>query len=269
MKRFPGKRIFITGSGSGLGRALALRFAREGWRVGVSDIDAARMEESARLVREAGGSALSIACNVTDAGDLDRAARAVAREWGGLDILVNNAGVAAGGLFERVPPDRWDWIFAVNFRGVVHGCQSFIPMFKAQRNGHIVNVASCAGIVSLPEMASYNATKAAVISVSETLRTELAAYRVGVTVVCPTFIKTGLMESFHSPDELQRARAERFFDASRYSPERFADFTFRAIRKNRLYAFPQFDGRMAWRMKRLFPELFYRYIARRYAKEGR
>jgi len=224
------------------------------------------MEETAGLVRDAGGTALAIACNVTSAEDLARAARSLAAEWGGLDILVNNAGVAAGGLFERVPPDRWEWILDVNFRGVVHGCRAFIPMFKAQRRGHIVNIASSAGIVSLPEMASYNATKAAVISVSETLRTELAPHGVGVTVVCPTFINTNIMESFHSPDEDQRRGAERFFAASRYPAERFADFTYNAVRRNRLYAFPQRDGRMAWRLKRLFPELFYRYIARRYSE---
>ncbi len=266
MKRFGHGRVFITGSGSGLGRAMARHFSRMGWRVAVSDIDADRAGATHREIADSGGESIAIPCDATDENQLARAADTILSRWGGVDILVNNAGIAAGGYMEKIPPAEWGRIMSVNFMSVVLGCRVFIPVLKRQGAGHIVNIASSAGIVSLPEMASYNASKAAVISLSETLRAELAPHSIGVTVACPTFIRTNLMESFVSTDESQRRSAERFFARSRFTPELFAAHTFNAVRKNRLYAFAQNDGRLAWRCKRFFPEFFYRIIARRYGR---
>ncbi len=260
--RFPEKRIFITGAGSGLGRALALRFAREGWRVGIADINTARAEESAALVREAGGEAIVFNCDVSRSEEIGKAADAVKKNWGGVDILVNNAGIAAAGQMECIPLEEWERILSINFKSVVYGCRSFIPIMKEQGRGHIINVASSAGIASLPEMASYNTTKAAVISLSETLRAELSEHGIGVTAACPSFVKTNLMDSFHCTDESQRVMAKGFFNLSTCSPEEFASHTYRSVAKNRLYSIAQADGRLIWSFKRRFPELYSKMVIR-------
>ena len=109
------------------------------------------------------------------------------KKWNGVDILINNAGVAAAGYFEKIPLDRWDWIIDINLKSIIYGCRAFIPQFKEQGSGYIVNVASNAGIASLPEMGSYNVTKAAAISASETLRTELSPRNIGVLSCAPHF----------------------------------------------------------------------------------
>jgi NAD(P)-dependent dehydrogenase (short-subunit alcohol dehydrogenase family) len=260
--RFPKKRIFITGAGSGLGRALALRFAAEGWKIAIADINMERAEETATLVRGKGGEAMTLRCDVSRPEEIEKAAASVKEAWGGIDILVNNAGIAAAGTMECIPLEEWDRIININFKSVVYGCRTFIPLMKEQGAGHIVNVASNAGIASLPEMASYNATKAAVISLSETLRAELAEHGIGVTAVCPSFVKTNLMESFHCTDETQRVMAMGFFNTAICSPDEFADYTCRSIAKNRLYSIAQRDGRFVWRFKRRFPELYSKLVIR-------
>jgi NAD(P)-dependent dehydrogenase (short-subunit alcohol dehydrogenase family) len=168
---------------------------------------------------------------------------------------------------EKIPQEEWDRIIGINLLGVVRGCRAFIPMMKGQGAGHIINVASAAGFVSLPEMSPYNATKAAVISISETLRSELAPFKIGVTVACPTFIPTNLMESFYSTDERQRRLANKMFGASKQTPEEFARKVHRAVSKNRLYALTGSDGVMLWMLKRASPEMFYRIFSRTYAKD--
>ena len=232
MKRFPCKRVLITGAGSGLGRALALEFARLGWRIAVAEIDADRAKETARRVRAAGGEPLEIPCDVCRPEDLEAAARAVRDAWGGLDVLVNNAGIVR---------DR-----------------SFIPAFKAQGGGHIVNVASAAGFATYPEMAGYNASKAAVIALSETLRVELAPHRVGVTVVCPTYFRSNIMEGFTSTDARQRRMAEVLLRRSRTTADAIARRVVRAVGRGRFRVITPLGGRAIWLCQRLFPGLYLR-----------
>lgn len=265
-KRFPEKRVMITGGGSGLGKALALGFARRGWRVAVAEVVRKRAEETAGELKALGAGAMAIPCDVTRQKDLDAAARRLRKEWGGLDILVNNAGVAGAGPVATTPPAQWDWIIGINLTGIINGCRAFIPMMEGQGRGYIVNVASCAGIASFPEMGCYNVTKAAAISLSETLRGELSGKGIGVSAVCPTFFKTNLMDRFESPDERQRAMARQFFEKSRYTADDIARHTLRSIEKNRFYIITQTDGKFIWWFKRRFPELYLRIIARYYRK---
>lgn len=260
MKRFKKKRAFITGAGSGLGRALALEFASKGWKVGIGDIDRQRAEETRRLVEERGGAGLVVICDVTDEKAQQAAAEALRKEWGGVDVLINNAGVAAAGTIEKIPMDQWDWIINLNLKSVILGCKVFVPLMEAGGGGHIVNVASSAGIASLPEMSCYNVTKAAVISLSETLFTELAPKKIGVTVVAPTFFKTNLMDQFRSTDERQRDMAQKFFSKSLATAEQVAAHVMKSIRKKRLYAIYQPDGKLVWFAKRLAPQLYYRTV---------
>lgn len=264
-KKFPQKRIVITGAGSGLGRALALEFARRNWRIAIAEINDERARESAGMVKKEGGIPLTLHCDVTKPQDLENVLDVVMKEWAGIDILINNAGVASAGWFEKIPLEKWDWIIGINLMSIVHGCRTFIRYFKESgTGGYIVNVASNAGIASLPEMVSYNTTKAAVISISETLKVELSKINVGVSVVCPTFFKTNLMDQFTSPDERQRELANTFFGNAKTTSEKVAKHTIRSIEKNRFYVITQKDGRNMWRMKRWSPELYFNVMSRLY-----
>ncbi len=261
-KKFPGKRVVITGAGSGLGRALALEFAKRGWKIAIAEINDERAKESAEMVKKEGGTPLTIHCDVTKPQDLENVLDIVKKEWNGVDILINNAGVASAGWFEKIPLEKWDWIIGINLMSIIHGCRTFIRYFKeSETGGYIVNVASNAGIASLPEMVSYNTTKAAAISISETLKVELSKINVGVSVVCPTFFKTNLMDQFTSPDERQRELANTFFGNAKTTAEKVARHTVQSIEKNRFYVITQKDGRNMWRMKRWSPELYFKVMS--------
>lgn len=260
MKRFPKKRIFITGAGSGFGRQMAIEFAKMGWRIGCADINMQGVSETIELVKRNGGTAIPIPCDVTKPEDFENAAKILEKEWQGVDIVVNNAGVAAAGFMEKIPLETWEWIININFKGVVYGCRTFIPMLEKQGGGYIVNVASNAGITSLPEMSCYNATKAAVISLSETLVSELYPKKIGVTVVAPTFFKTNLDKTMRVTDARQEKMAATFFQKSRATSEEIAKHTIRSIEKNKLYVITQIDGKISWFTKRMTPEIYYKVI---------
>ena len=268
MKKFEGKRVFVTGAGSGFGRAIALEFARMGWKVGIGDIAMDRAEETRKLVDAAGGTGLVINCDVTKEENLQKAADLLLASWGGVDVVVNNAGVAGAGRIECIPEDQWDWIIALNLKSVIYGCKIFTPIMEKQGGGHFINMASSAGIACLPEMSCYNVTKAAVISLSETLRTELGPKNIGVTVVAPTFFASNLMDSFRSTDERQRKMANKFFERSKATAEQVAHHAVKTMMKDRLYSIYQMDGKFVWLMKRLFPETYYNIIRKGYSKKS-
>lgn len=266
MKRFPKKRVVITGSGSGLGRALAFDFAKMGWKVLVNDIDIARAKETEKIVIDAGGQAIAVKCDVTQWADVENLARTAENDWGGADIVVNNAGVPGVGFVEKIPLEDWRWIIDINLMGVIHGCKAFIPLFKKGGGGHIVNIASSAGIATLPEMGPYNVTKAGVISLSETLKTELVKDKIGVTVVCPTFFKTNLMDQCRYTDQRQVDMAKTFFDKSLCEAEDVSRHIIECVRKRKLYALKQIDAKFVWRFKRLFPEAYYKILSFVYSR---
>ncbi len=257
MKKFPKKRIMITGAGSGLGRAIALEFAKLEWNVCASDINGERADETVALVKKNGGDGFSAHCDVTKPEMLDGLGQTLVEQWGGVDVVVNNAGVAAAGFMEKIPLKTWDWIIDINLKSVIYGCRTFIPIMEKQGGGHIVNVASNAGIASLPEMSCYNVTKAGVISLSETLRAELKPKKIGVTVVAPTFFKTNLMDQFTSSDERQKKMADTFFKKAKTTSEDVAKHVVKSVVKDKLYAITQMDGKFTWLSKRLTPELYF------------
>lgn len=260
MKKFPGKRVMVTGAGSGLGRAISLEFAKLGWKICVSDINMERAEETLALVKKNGGSGYTEKCDVTKHEEIEALAGKLENNWNGVDVVVNNAGVAAAGYMEKITLETWNWIIDINLKSLIYGCRVFIPVMEKQGGGHIVNIASSAGIASLPEMSCYNVTKAGVISLSESLRSELKPKNIGVTVVAPTFFKTNLMDQFTSSDERQRKMADMFFKKSKVTAEDIAKHTVKSIRKNRLYAITQFDGKVAWFTKRMMPETYFNVL---------
>ena len=253
-------RIFITGGASGLGRATALRFARAGFRVCIGDVHEARGQE---VQAELGEQGLFLRCDVTREEDLRAVAAELERRWGGVDVVMNNAGVAAAGAIEDVPLSDWEWILDINLLGVVRGCRVFVPLLKRQRSGHLVNVASMAGLLDVPQMSSYNATKAAVVSLSETLHNELAEAGVGVSVVCPSFFRTNLHESMRTADPGLRTAMNKLLDRSAVSAEDIAERIFRAVERREFYVLPHAEGRVAWRLKRLLPRSAYTAPIRR------
>ncbi len=259
------RSIVITGAGSGLGRALALRYARDGWRVAVLDIETGRARSVAAEVKQAGGEAMSVTCDVSDESSVKRAARRVEKAWGSPDILVANAGVAGSGTLEETPMDTWRWIFEVNVFGVVATCRAFLPMMTAAGSGHVVTVASAAGFVAAPGMAAYNASKAAVISISESLRGEVAPRGIGVSVVCPSFFQTRLLEEFRGSDA-SREIAAKLMSRSGLQADDVAESIHRAVRKNEFMVVPHADASRILLVKRFAPEVFAYLVRKRGAK---
>lgn len=258
MERFKTKTVVITGAGSGLGRGLALEFAKIGWRVAASDINLQGAEETVRLVNGAGGKGMAVPCDVMKPDEVQSLADAVISEWGTVDIVINNAGVPVVGVMDKITLDDWRFEIDIMLMSVVHGCRSFIPVFRKQGWGHIVNTASAAGIISLPWMAPYNATKAAVIALSETLRAELKTSNIGVTVVCPTFFQTNLLDNARISDDHTRSVAYAIFEKMSFGTTRsVSSAILKAVKKNRLYVVPQPDAKLYWFMKRLMPQTYH------------
>ncbi|MBN1470671.1 MAG: SDR family oxidoreductase [Syntrophaceae bacterium] len=265
-KRFPQKRIIITGAGSGLGKALALEFAKMKWNVVIAEINDSRAQETADEIKALGAKAIVSHCDVTKSADLEKTVETAKKELGGVDIMINNAGVSAGGYMEKTSLEDWEWILNINLKSVIYGCRAVIPLLKKQKSGYVINVASSAGLVCLPEMCSYNMTKAGVIAISDTLRTELSPLGIGVSVACPTFIKTNLMDQFRSPDARQRKLAEGFFSKSILSVETVAKHIIKSASRNKMHIISQIDGKYLWWSKRHFPWLYFKISAYIYKK---
>ncbi len=255
-----GINAVITGAGSGLGRALSLALAKRNCRVGIADLNLDRARETLSLVELRGGRGMVAEVDVADPESVKCLAERFYGEWGRVDLLINNAGVVAAGHVGDIPLEDWRWQFDVNFWGVLYGCHFFIPSMKRQGGGHILNVASSAGLLNLLEMGPYNASKAAIVSLSETLRAELAPAGIGVTVLCPMFFKTRLLETTRYTDEFERRFAQTAFDNARMSAEEVAERALRAVERGRLYCIPQLSGRTYWAIKRMAPETMYRVL---------
>jgi len=249
-------RVLITGGASGLGRAMALRFARSGRRVAIADVNEERMSQAAQAVEEAGGEALTIQCDITSDEDARVASETIRDAWGGLDVLVNNAGVASAGTVVDTTLDDWRWMIDINLLGAVRMCQTFVPMMKEQRAGHVINVASVAGIAQAPGMASYSVAKAGIIALSEILSNELKGFDIGVTVVCPSFFATNLLESFRGPETGARDKATRWMQRSSLTADDIAESAVSAMEKGELFAFGHFEAGLTYHFKRLLPGVF-------------
>jgi short-subunit dehydrogenase len=260
--RFPGRRAVITGGASGLGLAAAELLAARGWRLALLDRDESRAARAAETLRALG----SAHCETSIVDTADEAAvrssiDAFAGRVGGLDVALNSAGVAAAGGLDETPLADWRWILDINVLGVVHGCRAQAPHMTAAGRGLIVNVASAAAFVCAPGMGAYNASKAAVVALSETLHQELAASGVHVAVAMPGFFRTRLMEQARAPADV-RAFAERLMDRSRMAAGEVArEILARAAAGEVLLVLPA-DYRWLWRHKRLAPHSFMRWLGR-------
>ena len=227
----------VTGGASGIGRALALLFAREGAHVVVADLDEAGMAETVAGVVQAGRRGLAVKTDVSHLADVQAL------------VVCNNAGVALWGGLESVSHQDWEWAMGVNLWGVIHGVEAFVPRMVAQKQpGHVVNTASMAGLIASQGLGVYNTTKYAVVGLSETLQKDLRGHDIGVSVLCPMGVNTRIRQSERNrPATLRNQTAAREGTAveliGRYlPPEHVAERVLRAIYANRLYVITHEEG---------------------------
>jgi NAD(P)-dependent dehydrogenase (short-subunit alcohol dehydrogenase family) len=246
--KLEGKTVVVTGAGSGIGRATAHAFARQGARVAVCDVDQGRLDT---LAAELGPRALlARKVDVADRDQMRGFADAVLAQIAAPDVVVNNAGVAVAGTFLDTSLDDWDWLLGINLRGVVHGCHFFARAMAERRSGQIVNLSSILGIFPATNVTAYVASKFAVLGFSQSLRAELAEHGVGVTAICPGMIATGIIDGSRMAGEAKSRRvkvAERF-KASGASPDRVAEAILDAVRTNPAV---RTVGRDAWALHQL------------------
>lgn len=246
-----GRLVLVTGAASGIGRATAEAFAAEGARVLAADIDGDGADATARTCH-----GHSYTVDVADRGAMEALSGHVHEEHGVLDILVNNAGVGVSGRFLDTPLADWDWILGINITGVVHGCHFFGEPMVARGSGHVVNVSSALAYVPTADEPAYCATKAAVLSLSRSLRADWRPRGVGVTVVCPGVVDTAIpaRTRFRTGDaEAERREAVELFARRAYPPERVAAEIVRAVRRDRAVANPSPEARAAALLARLVP----------------
>jgi NAD(P)-dependent dehydrogenase (short-subunit alcohol dehydrogenase family) len=198
MRELKGKVAVVTGAASGIGRALAERFAAEGMKLVLADVEEGPLGQVRDALAKAGAEAITVRTDVSRPEQVDELARRAFEAFGTAHVVCNNAGVGGGGFMWQVPVADWAWILGVNLMGVVHGVRAFVPRMIEQGEGHVVNTASIAGLLSGPGMGPYCATKHAVVAMSECLHHELSVTtggKVKVSVLCPAWVKTRIAES--------------------------------------------------------------------------
>src|SRR5580704_4625225 len=248
------KTGLITGAASGLGRALALRLARDGWNLALADVNDVASEETLRLVRQAGGDGFVEHLDVRNIDEWQALRDRLQDRWPQLDLLVNNAGVAGSGRVGDYSIENWHWIIDVNLWNGINGCHTFVEWLKANPNGaHIINTCSLAAIVSAPTMGAYNVTKAGMLALSETLYSELMPYNVGVTAICPAVFRTNLLDNARWCREEERVLFQRGFEQAKMTADYVAAAAIRAMKNKELYVVVPFESRMHWYLKRLAP----------------
>jgi NAD(P)-dependent dehydrogenase (short-subunit alcohol dehydrogenase family) len=217
--RLDGKACIVTGAGSGIGRAIAIRFAAEGGRVLVADIDGAAAARTASQIGEAGGDALDLQADVTQAQDMERVAQTAVDRFGRIDVLVANAGISAAGVLHETPPDTWDRVFEINVRGAYLTCRAVVPRMISQQSGTIIIMSSVIASIGLPNRAAYAASKGALLALARAMQVDYGGLGIRVNALQPGTIFTPLLDKVlgESPggreDALAVIRARQFTEA--------------------------------------------------------
>ncbi len=270
MKSFQDKVVAITGAGSGIGRALAYALADRGAKLALSDIDEATVTATADALRHR----TTVTAQRVDVAKRDQVfawAETVAKAHGGCNVVINNAGVALAASAEGAPIEDFEWLMGINFWGVIHGTQAFMPHLRQSRDGHIVNVSSCFGLAGIPGQSAYNASKFAVRGYTESLRQELeiSGAKVSATSVHPGGIRTNILKAARIDDSLttlgildpkgSRGSFERMF---RTSAEEAAKQILRAVEKNKRRVLIGSDARMLDALVRIAPTGYQAIVAK-------
>lgn len=263
-KDLTGRVVVVTGAGSGIGRELAVHAARRGATLSLCDRDEAGLEQTLDLVRASGANAEGQVVDVSDAEQMAVFGKTTIEQFGAPDLLINNAGIAViGGILDTTLAD-WGRLLGVNVMGVVHGINAFVPAMAERGGGHVVNVASAAGLLANPQLGGYSATKHAVVGLSEALRIELAPHRVGVTAVCPGIIDTAITRNsaYRGGDAAARkAKTAKTYARRGYTPARAAANILKAVDRNRAVAPIAPEAHVMYVLSRIAPPLARRLSA--------
>jgi NAD(P)-dependent dehydrogenase (short-subunit alcohol dehydrogenase family) len=273
MKDFKDKVAVITGGASGLGLAMARRFAAEGMKLVLADIEEEALRKVETEFRKAGTPVIGIRTDVSRAQDMERLAEKTLATFGGVHLLCNNAGVGPGGLLWENTVADWEWVLGVNVWGVIHGVRVFLPiMLRQDADSHVVNTASVAGLLSVPNMGIYCVSKHAVVTLTECLYHDVAqrSSHVGVSLLCPAYVPTGIIDSERNrpallrnaqraktPEELAREEVMRKAVLSgKVSAEHVAEMVFDAVQSKRFYILthPKIKAAIQMRMEDILQE---------------
>ncbi|MCX5469322.1 SDR family NAD(P)-dependent oxidoreductase [Acinetobacter nematophilus] len=248
----------VTGAGSGIGRSFAMELAKRGGTIVCADINLDAAQETVNLIEsQTSGKAFAVQCDV----GLKEQVKALSEQAEKLmnhpvSLVINNAGVGLGGKFDEVSLEDWQWCMHVNLWGVIHGCHYFVPKFKQQGRGAIINVASAAGYTAAPEMTAYNVTKSSVLALSETLSAELRKDNIRVNVLCPTLVPTNIMKNGRLPGHYAGLADDLLMNHAFTTSDQVAIKTLNNLDANKLYTIPQPDAKLFWIMKRASPALY-------------
>jgi NAD(P)-dependent dehydrogenase (short-subunit alcohol dehydrogenase family) len=264
--RIAGRTAIVTGAAGGIGRAIARSLAGHGCHLALADVNEAGLAETRSLLLAKG---LRVSLHRLDVSDADAVAAfpaAVAAEHGGVDILVNNAGVALGGTFEQVSPADFEWLFAINFWGVVRMTRAFLPVLRASDDARLVNLSSLFGLIAPPGQSAYAASKFAVRGFSEALRHELAGSNVGVSIVHPGGVATSIAKNARrsgiATPEQAAADEERFRRLLKLSPDRAGEIIVEGIVARRERVLVGSDAKLAALIARIAPVSYWKLIGR-------
>lgn len=254
MKEFQDRVAVVTGGASGLGRAMALRFAREGMKIVLADVQADALKKTEAEFQQARIPVLAVRTDVSKGRDVEALANKSFKTFGGVHILCNNAGVAPGGTVWEQTAKDWEWTLGVNVWGVIHGIRAFVPrMLEQNVDCHVVNTASVAGLLSLPGMSVYCVSKHSVVTLTECLHHDLVEFgaKVKASLLCPAYVPTGISDSERnrpaslrderkkSAEDLKREEQLRHaVQSGRISAEQIANLVFDAIRADKFYILP-------------------------------
>jgi NAD(P)-dependent dehydrogenase (short-subunit alcohol dehydrogenase family) len=262
------QKVLISGAGSGLGKALAIRYARAGAEVCVSDVNVEAGQQVADLITADGSKAFFLQCDITKQWDVDKLALNLAERWSSLDVLINNAGVATAGLLEYESMEQWQWVLDINVLGHVRMTKAFLILLKASKadNRAIINIASQAGITTAPGMGSYSVSKAAIVSFSETSYLELVHDDIHVAVVCPAFFATNLSDSLRTEQPGMKEVVDKLSKKTGLGADDIAEQIFKQVADNKFMIITHKDGRSAHRLKRFLPIERYLNIVKKRTK---
>ena len=248
----------VTGAGSGIGRSFAMELAKRGGTIVCADINLAAAEETVNLIQsQTTGKAFAVQCDVTDKTQVKALSEQAEKLMNhSVTLVINNAGVGLGGKFDEVSLEDWQWCVNINLWGVIYGCHYFVPKFKQQGYGAIINVASAAGFTAAPEMTAYNVTKSSVLALSETLSAELRKDKISVNVLCPTLVPTNIMKNGRLPKQYAGLADDLLMNHAFTTSEKVVIKTLNNLDAGKLYTVPQPDAKLFWLMKRASPALY-------------
>ncbi len=264
-RRYPLKRAAITGAGSGLGQALALELARHGWTLFLNDQDGDLLEKTALACQTHGVTVHSFPFNVADYDSFASAVETYRSRESGIDLVFTCAGIGVGGNFLDTKCDHFREVVEVNLMGTIWAGKLFLPLMTKAQKGHFITIASAAAFHAMPSLSAYAATKAAVVQLSETLRSEMKPHGIDVTVKMTTFYTSSIAEYTRGTAE-DREKARSLVQMAPWSSKEVADELLLQVQKRKFYMVAPGQARFLWRFKRFLPELYLRLMPKIFAK---